>query len=141
MSVPLFVAVGCLALSGCLSLSWERKLHEVPLHSSAYAALEPGQATLQDCLSRLGAPLQVWELDSGRFALAYGWERNRELGFSVSVPVTQRQSANFDYDEINLHTLGVVCFFDADLRLYQLREGRLNELRATERTRPEYEEN
>lgn len=123
--------------SSCLSISWERKLHEVRLEPARYAGLEPGVADLQTCLRQLGAPLTVWELPAGRFAIAYGWDENRELGLSVSVPVTQRQSANFDYDEINLHRPGVVFFFDSALVLESRREGRLNNLREETRRRPD----
>lgn len=137
-----FTTLGALLLcSACVSVSWERRLRDVPLRAEQYLELKAGESGLQDVLDHLGAPLDVWELGHGRFALAYGWEMNRELGLSVSIPVTQRRSANFDYDEINLHTPGIVCFFDADLRLEVLREGRLNDLRAAERRRPEYEEN
>lgn len=127
-----------LLCGSCLSISWERKLHEVRLEPSRYADLEPGRADLQTCLQELGAPLTVWELPTGRFALAYGWDENRELGLSVSVPVTQRQSANFDYDEINLHRPGVVFFFDSALVLESRREGRLNMLREESRRRPDF---
>jgi hypothetical protein len=141
VNAPL-AAIGTLLLcSACLRVSWERKLHDLPLRPEEYQELQPGAATLGDVLSKLGAPLEVWELGQGRFALAYGWEQNRELGLSVSLPVTQRQSANFDYDEINLHTYGIVCFLSADLRLESLEEGRLHEMRAAQRRRPECEEN
>lgn len=141
MSARLTVIGALLLCSACVSVSWERKLRDLPLRPEQYQQLQPGAATLEDVLAKLGAPLDVWELGHGRFALAYGWEQNRELGMSVSVPVTQRRSANFDYDEINLHTYGIVCFLSAELRLESLEEGRLHELRAMQRRRPEYEEN
>lgn len=133
-SAPMVMLLIC---SGCVSVSWERKLREVPLPAERHAGLQPGTATLNDCLRELGAPLLVWELSQGRFAIAYGWDENREVGLSVSVPLAQRQSANFDYDEINLHTRGVVFFFNAELVLESSQIGRLNAIREQARRRPD----
>lgn len=130
----------CASLPSCVSLSWERKLSETPLDKERVEALALNTSTLQQCLASLGAPLHVWELANGQFALAYGWRNNRELGIGVSLPVTQDQTANFDYDEITLHTRGYVLFFDDQLRLIERRAGMLNEIAPGTRRRPSFEE-
>lgn len=132
--------LSCAQASSCISLSWERKLSDTPLQPERVEALALKTSTLQQCLASLGAPLHVWELSDGQFALAYGWRNNRELGIGVSLPVSQDQTANFDYDEITLHTRGYVLFFDAQLHLIERRSGMLNEIAPGARRRPSFEE-
>lgn len=139
-ALALLWLLSCAQASSCISLSWERKLSETPLDTERVEALALKTSTLQQCLASLGAPLHVWELADGQFALAYGWRNNRELGIGVSLPVSQDQTANFDYDEITQHTRGYVLFFDAQLRLIERRAGMLNEIAPGARRRPSFEE-
>jgi hypothetical protein len=84
----------------------------------------------------LGAPLYVWEYRGDGVALAFGAKRGTNFGFGVSVPVTDYQSASFDYGEGDAQTRGWVLFFDAEWKLVAIREGRLRDLARGFRRQP-----
>ena len=113
--------------SGCLSVTWRRDARFGEPPEGALASLRPGESDLGACLARLGAPLEVWEIPDG-VALAYGWERERNLGVTLSVPIDRGLSASLNVAAERARLRGVVLFFDADDRLSLLRTGRLAEL-------------
>jgi hypothetical protein len=127
-------AVGAFACASCVSFRFERTVVNTRPERGAVEALAPGAATLADCLARLGAPLYVWELPGTEMALAWGWERNRLRGFSVSVPLDHGGSASASYDDLARKLHGFVLQFDASGKLTSVRRGYLSDL-ATEFTR------
>jgi hypothetical protein len=73
------------ALSGCVSLQVQkarRGVDPVPLA----AGLAPGASTLQDALSRCGAPDEIVDMDPD-FALCYRHALQRGANLSVGIPL------------------------------------------------------
>lgn len=126
-------------LGGCLSVSWGRTNRDAPLPSERMAELVPGRSTLADCLATFGAPERVEEhpVAGGEGAvLVWGWLDERDLGLSVSVPVSDQNSVNFDYRTLDARTRGLVLFFDEGWVLAEWRAGLLSEVAADVRRRP-----
>ena len=129
--------------AGCASLTWQRDSRNSPLPPEAVARLEAGQTELGDCLALFGAPLWVWEhIEHGRpaAALAYGWFDAQDLGFSVSVPLTDWYSASYNYDRVDQRMKGLVLFFDEHWTLLSWRTGLLHDLTQEERRPPAFVE-
>ena len=126
-----------LVASSCVQVTWERHDVQAPVEARLEAELEAGQADLAACLARLGAPLLVWELGDGGFAMAYGWDKQREYGVSLSVPVADTAgSASFNYNDVKSRLHGVVLVFDADWVLLRKERGYLKDLIPTEALQP-----
>lgn len=121
-------AFGVFVCASCVSFRYERTVVNTRPERGAVETLAPGDATLADCLARLGAPLYVWELPGAEMALAWGWERNRLRGLTVSVPLDQGGSASASYDEIARKLHGFVLQFDASGKLTSVRRGFLSDL-------------
>lgn len=135
--IPALAALVILVLGSCVRLSWSRAWTHHPLAPEEIARLAPGETTLQSCLDELGAPLYVWELSGGSYAIAYGWNMGRDWGFNVSIPVAESASAVMDYGSLNLDLHGVVIAFDERDRLLWRREGYLRDIAyGLERRRP-----
>lgn len=130
------VALAGFLASGCISLRWEHDHRFEPIPDASAAQLEPGSSELDACLARFGAPLYVWELPHGSFALAYGWSDDRRLGGTISIPWTRAWSPSYSYEEIDASLDGLVLVFGADERLAIVRRGHLSELAAELRRRP-----
>lgn len=123
--------------SACLSLAWVREHRDQPPPENWIEDLRPGEADLEQCLNRLGAPLYVWEYKGEGMALAWGWVDNDRKGFTFSVPLADEASASFSYDRIDERMRGVVLLFDRDLKLELARSGYLRDLsRDYQRRRP-----
>lgn len=132
----LIVAVVCLS-TGCLRLNWTRETRYEPVEPAALQQLEQGGLDLERCLALLGAPLWVWEDRGGRGALlAYGWFKEKNVGFNVSAPVSDYYSATFEFDQMDTRMRGLVLFFDADWRLVSSRTGLLRDLTREARRPP-----
>lgn len=119
-------------LSGCLTAeytSW-RTLQEP---SPEAGLLRPGQASLEQCLDTLGAPLYVRE-HVGGLMLAWGWADERRWGLSLSVPADSN-SASFTYRRTDEGLEGLVLLFDEGLNLTTIRRGRLAEVLASAQSR------
>lgn len=125
------------ACASCVSFRYERTLVNTRPEKGALETLVPGETTLADSLSHLGAPLYVWELPQSEVALAWGWEKSRVRGVSVSLPLDQGGSVSASYDEIARRLHGAVLQFDASGKLLFVRRGYLSDF-ATEfaRRRP-----
>jgi hypothetical protein len=117
-----------LVLAGCFSVGYSRELREVAPDPALVESFEPG-AELGAVLAALGAPLDVWEGAAGSVVVSYGGLRTREWAFEVSVPVAERGSASFAFDDARTRTSGHVLVFGPDLRLEILRAGNLADLR------------
>jgi len=133
--------LGLVGLSACISLNWERQSFDRPVVPEVLASLQSERSDLAHCLELLGAPLWVWEHSEERrdgAALAYGWLESRDLGLRVSVPVADRVSASFDYDQIDSRMRGAVLFFDHENRLVAWRLGLLRDLAREVQERPSY---
>ena len=116
-----------LLLAGCVSGNYTRVLVNEPIDETRLASLEPG-ADLQLCLDALGAPLRVWETETGRFALAYGWIRQRGWSVRVSYPLASYFSASISYQDQLRKMAGAVLWFDRDLKLIEAKTGQLSDL-------------
>ena len=97
----------------------------------AFAALRPGEDTLETCLRALGAPVRVVEhrVDAGRrsgVALAYYWLDSSSWGVSVSPPRSSGVSYRFDSTGADLP--GCVLWFDDQLVLERARAGMVGAL-------------
>lgn len=124
------------ALSGCVQLDWSRSHVDFAVPHAHLHALVAGEATLEQALAVLGAPLYVWELPADGLAIAYGAWSEEELGIQVSVPLAERASADFDYSEASAKVEGHVLFFDRQGVLTVTAEGLLRDLRAETERRP-----
>lgn len=123
--------------SSCISGNWNRESRYTPPNVAAFEALEPGVHTLAACLDELGAPLWAWEAADGQSALAWGWLATGDIGFRVSVPVTDSTSGTFTFNNIDQDMQGLVLFFDEDWKLMATRRGLLRDLTQIDaRTRP-----
>jgi hypothetical protein len=128
-------ALCCALLAACVQVSWERHELGTPLAAQADSELRVGEATFDQCLDQLGAPIEVWELSSATYAIAYGWDHQRDLGFSLSVPLADTGgSASVNFDDIVDKLHGVVFVFDRNDVLLRKRRGFLRDL-APDRTR------
>jgi len=125
-----------LVLQSCVGVSWRRRTFDIPIADATLASLEPGVSTLEECLGALGAPLYVWEYKGDGVALGYGWLKQGEVGVSASIPVADRASASFSFDEIRSQLDGAVLFFGPDLKLELVRRGYLREIAPLGRRRP-----
>jgi hypothetical protein len=122
-----------LGASGCSSATWRRDARYGEPPPDALAALQPGASDLGTCLSRLGAPLEVWEEAAGGVALAYGWQRQRSFGLSLSVPLDHGLTASLNLADQHANLRAAVLVFDAHRTLTRVHLGRLDELRPTRR--------
>ena len=130
MNVRAVLLASTLCLSSCVAFSFDRDLRNVPLPDGAIESLQPGDARLEQCLERLGAPLFVWEYKGDGVALAYGWSKEKNWNVTVSVPVTRGYSTSFSYTDDSANLRGAVLLFDRDLKLEIVRHGFLRSLRA-----------
>jgi hypothetical protein len=115
-------------LSSCVSVTWNRESRYFPPDLEEFEQLEAGEATLTECLERLGAPLWVWEVSATEFAMAWGWYEDTNSGARVSIPFSRGGSASFRFDRLDERMLGLALFFDQDSRLIATRRGLLKDL-------------
>lgn len=115
------------AASGCVSGDYERFDIETPPRREVIDGLVVGQSELGQCLAGFGAPLFVRELGTGA-AMAWGARRDHGWNISASVPVGKGFNANLRYTTERVALRGIVCFFDADWKLVEFKEGWLEEL-------------
>ncbi|MFT7485561.1 MAG: hypothetical protein ACI9F9_001411 [Candidatus Paceibacteria bacterium] len=131
--------MGTLALvlltPSCLRLLWGRTQIHWPVPESSHEDLCDPEATMTECLERLGAPLYVWEEPSDRVALAWGWHAGTEWGANLSIPLAQELSATLDYQDLNLDLNGLVLVFDGSNRLTEKRSGILADIAQEARRR------
>lgn len=121
------LAAALLAAS-CVQLEWTRQIALEPVDVERLATLRAGASDLGECVATLGAPVYVWEYGGEGVALGYGSRRRSAFGISASVPIADRSSASFDYDQGTAQTRGWVLFFDADWKLVAIEQGRLRDL-------------
>ncbi len=126
-ALPGLLALLCVVGSACVSANWTRQISETAIRPEQLERL-PEDAELADCLALFGAPLFVWEDTRGSHAIAYGWQRQRDLGMRVSLPISDAPSASFQYADAAGNAHGLVLFFDEDWRLRRWRFGFLREL-------------
>ena len=125
-----------LLCAGCVTGSWQNEHRFMRPPPGSIGSLEPRVHDLEQCLDRLGAPLFVYETPDG-FALAYGWFESRDLGASVSVPVSEAANASFSMRDIDGRMKGLVLFFGPQTELLLIQRGPLRDLTAgAERVRP-----
>lgn len=136
LSMALVVICTSFPLCSCLSGNLGRTEHYelVPPHSSA--SWVAGQTTLQDCLSQLGAPIDVWESPTGGSVMAWYGSDISGWSLTMSVPVGQALSASASYSDIQDVDRGVVLFFDPGWVLTTWSEGEIAELVREGRRRP-----
>ncbi len=132
------IAVACLPLfAGCVSFKYERHSTYEPVSTAAVDELAIGTSDLSDALAKLGAPLYVWEGVNDAVVIAYGSSNEKQLGFSISLPLFEQASASFDYDDISSKLEGFVLVFEPDLKLRIVRAGLLGELGKAFKRRPD----
>ena len=125
-----------LALPGCARFQWTRLTIEQPLRDEAIDRVRVGDADLGTCLRELGAPLLVWQPDAGGVALAYGWTKQADWGFTVSVPV-RVTSVSFSFADAIWRMRGLVVQLDEDLVVRRVQRGLLaNLITRPDRRRP-----
>jgi len=140
IAASMLAIASTLGSTACVSFTYERHVAFEPIPDAAVSTLVIGTSTLGDALDRMGAPLYVWEGVDGAVVLGYGFENQREVGINVSVPVIDRQSASFNYDDVAKRLEGYVLVFDRDLKLHIVRRGLLRDLALATRSRPSFEE-
>jgi hypothetical protein len=120
--------LGPLLLAGCVSGNYTRLSVNEPVDEGVVAALSAG-TDLQVCLGRLGAPIRVWEAEAGRYAMAYGWLRERGWGVRASYSFDKLlPSASVSFDSQLKKMRGAVLWFDDELKLVEARTGLLSDL-------------
>lgn len=120
--------LGPLLLAGCVSGNYTRLSVNEPVDEEVVSAL-PAGADLQACLGRLGAPIRVWEAEAGRYAMAYGWLRERGWGVRASYSFDKLlPSASVSFDSQLKKMRGAVLWFDDELKLVEARTGLLSDL-------------
>ena len=90
---------------------------------------EIGRAVFLFCLQALGAPHFVWEYRGDGVALGWVWSDSSDWDLDASYAVISRApgvSVSFDWDDADLP--GAVLWFDANLQLLELRQGRMRDL-------------
>ena len=129
-----------LAHTSCVNVFYRHETRFEPPQRGALAELAVDHSDLSDCLTRLGAPLWVWEDRGSGAALAYGWLESGDWNVSLSLPLSNDASASLTYRQIDARMRGVVLFFDADWTLRAIRKGYLRDLTARLRERrPSFE--
>jgi len=121
---PLLVALGT---SSCVIVTWARARQLSPPPAGSVESLEPGADDLGDALAHLGAPIEAFQLEGGRYVLAYGWFQDSGWTVTVIVPI-QNVSGRFTYGELGAKGKGVVLFFDGDDRITEIRRGYLRDI-------------
>jgi hypothetical protein len=124
--VNLLGAALVLPLCGCISGTLAQESRHQPLTDEALGRLVPGSATLEDCLSALGAPLQVEE-NGEQTVLIWGWRDVRGFRVAVSVPIGDN-SARLTWAEEAKDMKGVVAILGSNQVLILLRRGQLGEI-------------
>jgi len=120
-----------LCVSSCVSFEYQRDIIEREPDAAVVDGLLAGHARLEDVLTALGAPLDVWEGANGNPVLSYGGLRSSEWNVDVSVPISDSGSASLSYTDTTAKTRGTVFVFDAQARLQIVRSGLLGDLRTT----------
>ena len=93
------VALGLgLCASSCITAEFNRNRELIAIEASSMSTLTVGEATLTECLAAFGAPLHVWEIDTGA-ALAWYWIDKSDWGVTLSVPAGDAVEASFSYGE------------------------------------------
>lgn len=127
-----------LLCTSCITGSWQREHRYMRPPRGSISSLEPGVHDLAHCLDQLGAPLFVYETPGG-FAVAYGWYKSRDLGGSVSVPLSEAANASFSMRGLDGRMQGLVLFFGPEAELLLLQRGPLRDLAVgAERVRPTF---
>lgn len=122
-------SVALLALTAsCVSGRWTRTHRHEAIAPERIAAAEVGRSDLAQCLTLFGAPLYVWELPDGAFSLAYGWSQDRNLGGTVTIPLSRIFSPSYSYDDVGADLYGLVLLFDRGTTLRPLRKGYLRDI-------------
>ena len=86
-----------------------------------------GESTLTECIAALGAPLHVWEIDTGA-CLAWYWIDKSDWGVTLAVTASDAISANLSYGESSEDIEGLVLFFDNYWTLTSKRTGLISEI-------------
>ena len=117
-----------LLASGCVRLGYGATNAEDPVPPRLLASLQPHQDDLASCLHRLGAPHFVWEYRSLGMALGWVSEDTRNWNVDASYNFDRFTNARIKAAWANSDLPGVVLWFDADLRLERVRQGRMRDL-------------
>lgn len=125
-AVPALALSSCLFAS-CLSAEFNRDRELIEIDSAAMQPLIVGESTLTECLAALGAPLHVWEIDTGA-CLAWYWIDKSDWGVTLAVPASDAISANLSYGESSEDIEGLVLFFDNNWTLTSKRTGLISEI-------------
>ena len=122
------VVLGALALlAGCVTASYRRTRIGEPVPPGAEDGVVPGQ-DLGAALAALGAPSLVWASENGDVVVAWTWLDAAGLDFGVRYSFERFVTASFDWASLRREIDAVVMIFDAELRLLDVRRGKLGEL-------------
>lgn len=124
LALPMLLAVP----SSCVKLSYDASRTEEPLPPAAISALQPGRDDLASCLRDLGAPHFVWEYRGNGMALGWVSEDTRNWNVDASYNFDRFTNARLKAAWANSDLPGVVLWFDPDLRLERVRQGRMRDL-------------
>ena len=104
---------GAFLLPACAGVNFQHVRSGTAPDLRGSRGLEPGVATLTECLALLGAPVAV-DLDErgdGR-VLTWEWEHVHGWGFFVSVPLSDLVAASVDYDRMGRDPTRLRLIFD-----------------------------
>jgi hypothetical protein len=136
LAIRLCALAICVAAASCVSYRYERDLAFEPVSQAAVDSLTIDTSDLSETLSKLGAPIYVWEGRDGATLLAYGYEHDRTYGFRVTAPIFRVGNPYFDFGDAARRLRGYVLVFDRNLKLKLVRSGLLRDLGVPRKTRP-----
>ena len=120
--------------AGCVTADYDRFRRDTPLPDAAWSGLEPGRASLEDCLAALGAPKRVWEPRPGALALAWTWSDREGWGLSVSVPAGDAADVSFSYRDALAGEEGLLVVLDETWTVESIERGPVAEVLAASAT-------
>lgn len=138
---PLALGAALLVLPACLRVGLRRELaYERPpqpaleslglLEDFAHAG-STRAVQLDEALAGLGAPRYVWALgDEGSdgAALVWAWSGRRRVSLNLSLPLNDRSSSSFEFQDGRSDLEALVLFFDRGWELERWQFGRLDAL-------------
>lgn len=100
-ALVLAALIAAAALTGCSGFRLSHISTGIAPDVRAAHGLAPGEATLQECLTLLGAPVSVeTDQQGGGRVLTWEWEHVHGWGFFFSLPLSELISASLNYDRL-----------------------------------------
>jgi len=113
--------------TSCVNFDWMRDTSDKVITEAVTDGLAGENVELAHCLELLGAPHFVQEHRVHGLVLIYAWQRDRDLGLSVSVSIGD-WNPSISYTDAYLRGKGLVLWFDEGYVLEKWQRGNLAEI-------------